>query len=173
MPTKIEYDDSNLQKMWRELEPKHRRQALKGALRREANRVRNIGRGIVAGQFRHGRELAKGLRAVVYKRKAIGFKVTVDGRKTKKKFDDAKQHLRDARKRSMHINSRGVEKPILAWASLGTKSRRTKRGANRGKMREYDFMRRTDSMVTGTVRANLSKAIVESVTKIARKYGAK
>lgn len=178
------YDDSKLQQMWRELEPKRRVQALKGALRAEANRVCRIGRGIIAGQFRHGRQLAGGMRAVVYKKKAVGFKVTVAGKKTKKKFEDKKKHAADARKRSMHVNSRGLEKPVLLWATLGTKMRQTKgrfgwkgyrAGANRGRMNEmrFDFMRRTASMADGTVCANLSRAIVESVTKIAKKYGAK
>ena len=40
MAQSIEYDDKNLQRLFAELEPKRRMQALKGGFRREAYKVR-------------------------------------------------------------------------------------------------------------------------------------
>lgn len=168
MASEFHYDDSNLQKLFSELTPKYRLRAIKGALRGEANRVRKVVVKNVRHDFRPDADLERGVRAVVYKDRP-GFKVTV-------MFTTGK------RAKGMHFNRRKELKPVLFWASLGTGSRRTRgkiglkgyrRGRYTGSMPQYPFMAKSDAETTGTVTANLRKAIVKNVERTAKRYGAK
>ena len=152
-----QYDDTQLQKLFTEMDVKHRKRALKGAFRREANR-----------------DLEKGIRAIVFK-KAAGFRVTIGTKKANRKTGKGEK--------GMHINRQGLKKPVLIWAEGGTEQRKTKtktrvfvrerRGHNTGRMKRYGFMRKTQTDVRDKVTADLRNEIVESVTKTANKYGCK
>lgn len=76
MAQSIEYDDKNLQRLFAELEPKRRMQALKGGFRREANKVRKTAINNLRSSISSNKDLEKGVRAIVFKR-AAGFRVTV------------------------------------------------------------------------------------------------
>ncbi len=174
-----EYDDSNLQRLFAEMDPKRRVQALKGGFRREASRVRKVAVNNLRGSgLRTDRNLESGVRYKVFKRTA-GFKVTIG---TKKAGKNGKGEA------GFHTNRRGLKKPILIWAELGTEERRTKsnggrhtrlftrrlrRGHRTGRMKRYGFMRQTLEDVRDTVTANAHNEIIRSVERTAKKYGCK
>ena len=83
MARSVAYDDRNLQQLFAELEPKRRLQAIKGGFRREANKVRKTAINNLRNSVRSNKDLEKGVRAIVFKRKA-GFRVTVGTKKAGK-----------------------------------------------------------------------------------------
>lgn len=176
-----QYDDTQLQKLFTDMDVKHRKKALKGAFRREANQVRrtainNLRSGTTKkGQpFHSSRDLEKGIRAIVFKKKA-GFRVTIGTKKANRKTGKGEK--------GMHLNRQGLKKPVLIWAEGGTDKRFTKsktrifvrerKGHYTGIMKRYAFMRKTQTDVRDKVTADLRNEIVESVTKTASKYGCK
>ena len=173
MARQIDYDDRNLQQLFAELEPKRRLQAVKGGFRKEANRVRKTAINNLRSSIRTDKDLEKGVRAIVFKRKA-GFRVTVGTKAGKNGKGEA----------GFHTNRQGLKKPILIWAEDGTAERETKpkqgtrrrasreREAHRtGKMRRYGFMAQTLNGVRDTVTQDIRDLVTENVTKIAEKYG--
>lgn len=176
MARDIDYDDRNLQQLFADLEPKRRLQAVKGGFRREANRVRKTAINNLRSSIRTDKDLEKGVRAIVFKRKA-GFRVTVG---TKKAGKNGKGEA------GFHTNRQGLKKPILIWAEDGTEERKTKpkqgtrrraarlRASHRtGRMKRYGFMAQTLSSVRDTVTANIHEMVTENVQKVAKKYGCK
>lgn len=171
----ITYDDSNLMKLFRELSPENRLKAIKGALRRQASKVRRTAVNNLRGSIRSQNDqkgLESGVRAVVFKRKA-GFRVTVGTKAGSKKTGKGE--------RGIHTNRRGLKKPVLIWAEEGTKERHTKtatkiftrsrKGHSTGRMKRYGFLRKTLNEVRGTVTDSLHNEIIQSVTRISKKYG--
>ena len=169
----IQYDDEDLQRLFAEMDTKKRLKALKGAFRRGANRVRKTALNNLRGSIRTDKDLERGVRAVVFKRKA-GFRVTIG---TKKAGKTGKEY-------GFHINRRGLKKPVLIWAEAGTKWRRTKSkqrfkangkwrtaGTHRGFMKRYGFMQKTAADVRDSVTDNLHNEVINSVRKVAKKYG--
>lgn len=168
----VEYDDSNLQRLFAEMEPRRRAQALRGGFRKAANDVRKKAVANLRSSLQSNKDLEKGIRAAVFKRKA-GFRVTIGTKKAGK----------DGRGESgMHLNRQGLKKPVLIWAEAGTKERRTKsngrhrfqrmRAAHRtGRMQAYGFMDKTRSQVRETISADIRKQVTENVERIAKKYG--
>lgn len=176
MDRDIDYDDRNLQQLFADLEPKRRLQAVKGGFRKEANRVRKTAINNLRSSIRTDKDLEKGVRAIVFKRKA-GFRVTVG---TKKAGKNGKGEA------GFHTNRQGLKKPILIWAEDGTEERKTKpkqgtrrraarlRASHRtGRMKRYGFMAQTLSSVRDTVTANIHEMVTENVQKVAKKYGCK
>lgn len=176
MARDINYDDRNLQRLFADMEPKRRLQAIKGGFRKEANLVRKTAINNLRNSIRTDKDLEKGVRAIVFKRKA-GFRVTVG---TKKANKSGKGEA------GFHTNRQGLKKPVLIWAEEGTDERRTKpkqgtrRRASRlrashrtGRMRRYGFMAQTLRSVRDTVTDNVHKMVTENIEKIAKKYGCK
>lgn len=177
MAEEVQYNDRNLQQLFAEMEPKRRLQALKGGFRKEANQIRKTAINNLRGSgIRSDKDLEKGIRAIVFRRKA-GFRVTVG---TKQAGKNGKGEA------GYHTNRQGLKKPILIWAEMGTDERRTKskqgtrlradrkRSAHRtGSMRRYGYMEKTLNGVRDTVTDDLHKLVTENVEKIAKKYGCK
>lgn len=176
MAKDIDYDDRNLQRLFADMEPKRRLQAIKGGFRKEANLVRKTAINNLRNSIRTDKDLEKGVRAIVFKRKA-GFRVTVG---TKKASKSGKGEA------GFHTNRQGLKKPVLIWAEDGTDERRTKpkqgtrRRASRlrashptGRMKRYGFMAQTLRSVRDTVTDNVHKMVTDNVEKIAKKYGCK
>lgn len=176
MAQSIDYDDKNLQRLFAELEPKRRLQAIKGGFRREANQVRKTAINNLRSSIQSNKDLEKGVRAIVFKRKA-GFRVTVG---TKRAGKNGKGEA------GFHTNRQGLKKPVLIWAEEGTAERKTKpkqgtrrraarlRASHRtGRMKRYGFMAQTLSSVRDTVTADIQKMVTENVEQVAKKYGCK
>lgn len=176
MARSIDYDDKNLQRLFAELEPKRRLQAIKGGFRREANQVRKTAINNLRSSIQSNKDLEKGVRAIVFKRKA-GFRVTVG---TKRAGKNGKGEA------GFHTNRQGLKKPVLIWAEEGTAERKTKpkqgtrrraarlRASHRtGRMKRYGFMAQTLSSVRDTVTADIQKMVTENVEQVAKKYGCK
>lgn len=176
MAKDIDYDDRNLQRLFADMEPKRRLQAIKGGFRKEANLVRKTAINNLRNSIRTDKDLEKGVRAIVFKRKA-GFRVTAG---TKKANKSGKGEA------GFHTNRQGLKKPVLIWAEDGTDERRTKpkqgtrRRASRlrashptGRMKRYGFMAQTLRSVRDTVTDNVHKMVTDNVEKIAKKYGCK
>ena len=102
-----QYDDTQLQKLFTEMDVKHRKRALKGAFRREANQVRRTAINNLRSSLHSNRDLEKGIRAIVFK-KAAGFRVTIGTKKANRKTGKGDK--------GMHINRQGLKKPVLIWA---------------------------------------------------------
>ena len=74
----------------------------------------------------------------------------------------------------MHRNRRGLLKPVLQWAELGTKDRKTKRGGfNRGKMPAYGFMTAVEDKVIADAERDLCPEVEKAVDEAAAKAGLK
>lgn len=170
----VTYDDGNLQRLFAELEPRRRTQALKGGIRRTANNVRKKAVGNLREAIHADKDLEKGVRAIVFKQK-VGFRVTIGTRKANKNGKG---------EAGMHTNRRGLKKPVLIWAEEGTKTRTTKNGGgkraeryraahNTGAMPRFGFMRKTRDQVRDTVTEDIHNMVSENVTRIAKKYGCK
>lgn len=169
----MQYDDRELQRLFAEMDTKQRLRALKGAFRRAANQVRKTAINNLRGSIRSDRDLERGVRAVVFKRKA-GFRVTIG---TKKAGKSGKEY-------GYHTNRRGLKKPVLIWAEAGTKWRKAKgkskftangkwftAGKHRGFMKRYGFMQKTLSDVRDSVTDSLHDEVINSVKKVAKKHG--
>lgn len=176
MARTIDYNDENLQRLFAELEPKRRLQAIKGGFRRAANQVRKTAINNLRSSIQSNKDLEKGVRAIVFKRKA-GFRVTVG---TKRAGKNGKGEA------GFHTNRQGLKKPVLIWAEEGTKERQTKpkKGTRRraarlrashrtGRMKRYGFMAQTLTSVRDTVTTNIHEMVAENVQKVAEKYGCK
>ena len=176
MARTIDYNDENLQRLFAELEPKRRLQAIKGGFRREANQVRKTAINNLRSSIQSNKDLEKGVRAIVFKRKA-GFRVTVG---TKRAGKNGKGEA------GFHTNRQGLKKPVLIWAEEGTAERKTKpkqgtrrraarlRASHRtGRMKRYGFMAQTLTSVRDTVTNNIHEMVAENVQQIAKKYGCK
>lgn len=174
MAAEVKYDDGNLQRLFADLEPRRRTQALKGGFRKVANEVRKKAVGNLRSAIRTDKDLERGVRAVVFKRKA-GFRVTIG---TKKAGKNGKGEA------GMHTNRQGLKKPVLIWAEMGTKQRTTKNGGGRraaryraahftGSMPRFGFMEKTRNEVRDTVTTDMQKMVTENVERIAKKYGCK
>ena len=176
MARTIDYNDENLQRLFAELEPKRRLQAIKGGFRIEANQVRKTAINNLRSSIQSNKDLEKGVRAIVFKRKA-GFRVTVG---TKRAGKNGKGEA------GFHTNRQGLKKPVLIWAEEGTKERQTKpkqgtrrraarlRASHRtGRMKRYGFMAQTLTSVRDTVTTNIHEMVAENIQKVAKKYGCK
>lgn len=176
MARSIDYNDENLQRLFAELKPKRRLQAIKGGFRREANQVRKTAINNLRSSIQSNKDLEKGVRAIVFKRKA-GFRVTVG---TKRAGKNGKGEA------GFHTNRQGLKKPILIWAEEGTKNRKTKpkQGTRRraarlrashstGQMKRYGFMAQTLRSVRDTVTNDIHEMVTDNVQKVAEKYGCK
>lgn len=174
----MQYDDSNLYKLFEQLEPKARFKALKGAFRRAANQVRRVAVTNLRGTgINHTTALSRGIRALVFKRKA-GFRVTVGSKKANKQGKG---------ERGMYMTRTQGKKPVLIWVEDGTNVRKTKTrvktkgtgrkrsasGFGRGRMKRYGFMNKTSLQVSGSVTDTLHKEIIDNVQRVAKKYGCK
>lgn len=167
------YDDSNLERLFAELDPKQRLKALKGGFRRTANEVRKIAVGnLRSSGINSNRQLEKGIRALVFKRKA-GFRVAIGG----SMYVSRGIRKREAKKEALgipYIPSKG--KPVLTFAEGGTAPRRQRIrigrwGHRTGLMPRYAFMEKTLEEVRGSVTERLHAQIRENVQKVALKYG--
>lgn len=169
-----QYDDTQLQKLFTDMDVKHRKRALKGAFKREANQVRKTAINNLRSSLHSNRDLEKGIRAIVFKDKA-GFRVTIGTKKANRKTGKGEK--------GMHLNRQGLKKPVLIWAEGGTEQRRTKtktkvfvrerKGHNTGRMKRYGFMRKTKTDVADKVTEDLRNEITKSIEKTASKYGCK
>ncbi len=176
MSATLDYNDGNLQQLFADLEPKRRVQALKGGFRKESNKVRKTAVNNLRSSLHSNKDLEKGVRAIVFKRKA-GFRVTVG---TKRANKDGKGEA------GYHTNRQGLKKPILIWAEMGTAERKTKpkKGTRRraarlrsshstGRMRRYGYMEQTLNDVRGKVTADIHEMVTDNVIRVAKKYGCK
>lgn len=165
---KIEYNDENLQRLITVMAPGQRLKILKGAFRREANNVRKVAVNNLRAGLQSNKDLEKGIRALVFKRKA-GFRVTIGSK--------AKRYKRGKEKETwtgfgFHTNRHGKKKPVLIWAEEGTQWRRTKKHST-GRMKRYGFMQKTLTEVEAGVTDRVHKNISRSLIGIAKKYGCK
>ena len=148
------------------LDLRAQRKALRGAMRREGNRLKKSATanlessGIGTGTKRR---LAKGIIVRVYpERMGAGFMVSV------------KPH----RKKGYHLNRQGKEKPVLMWAEEGTGQRKTRsqskffvrkrKGHATGRMKPYRFLSRAESNAT-SVEANLFRDFQANLDKALKK----
>lgn len=151
------------------LDLKDQRKAMRGAIRREGNRLKKhaiielqssgIGQGTK-------QRLSKGIRIRVYPDKfGAGFMLSV------------KPH----KKQGYHKNRQDKEKPVLMWAEDGTKYRKTKtktkvfvrkrKGHVTWRMKRYGFMRKTDEQATRIVEQNLFSNFQKNLERATRKKG--
>lgn len=188
------YDDSRLNAFFAELDPKKRKAALKGGIRRCANKVkRQAVSNLRTATNPRGRKLNastgldKGIRALVYKKKAAGFRVTIGTKFNKRNPGKSKGYHRNRAWRKAQAAGksegalRSMEKPVLLWAESGTKGRKTKtktrvfvrkkKGHSTGKMPAYLFMKKTKDQMKDKITEEMRTGIREYMTNLARKHG--
>ena len=97
------------------------------------------------------------------------------------------------RRKGIHLNRQNMEKPVLMWAEDGTRYRKAGRrissffgksrftgkkirqyvrgGANRGKMKRYAFLAKTEQQTADSVETNLFNNLQDHIERAARKQG--
>ena len=185
----LTYDDSNLFRLFEELDPKARKKAIRSALRSTATKVRKEAvRNLKSSVGTNGKRLSdstglsKGIRRLIYKDK-LGFRVTIGTKGGKKPsgFHKTRAYRRAAARGASADRLRSMEKPVLLWAENGTRLRKTKTqtrifrrsrsGHSTGQMPRYGFMEKTKTDMTPKVTEELRASIVRSIEKAAKKYG--
>lgn len=169
--------------VYKALDPKDQRKAMRSAMRREGNRLKKAAvsnleqSGIGQGTKR---SLSKGIYLRVYPENkcGLGFMVSV------------KPH---GRRKGIHLNRQNKEKPVLMWAEDGTSLRHVGRrifsffgksrftgkkirqylrgGASRGKMKRYAYLAKTEQQTADSVETNLFNDLQKNVEGAARKQG--
>jgi len=168
--------------VFKALDPKAQRKAMKSAMRREGNRLKKAAvDNLQQSGIGHGtkRSLSSGIYVRTYPdRYGLGFMVSV------------RPH---GKRKGIHLNRQGREKPVLMWAEDGTRQRHVGRrlsmftsksrftgkrikqylrgGANRGKMKRYAFLAKTEQQTANSVESNLFNDLQANVEKAARKQG--
>lgn len=161
----FEYDDSNLQHLISEMQPKRRLQAMRGGFRKGAKLLRDAVVRELRSSIHSNKDLEKGVRALALKRKA-GFRVTVGTKLANK---------RGKGEAGFHTNRQGLKKPILVWADMGTAERKTKvgkkRGHSTGRMKRYSIIEKGSNAVSDTISEDVSNLITSEIQRVAKKYG--
>lgn len=168
--------------VYKALNVKDQRKALRSSMRKEGNRLKKIA---VSNLSQSGigqgtrRSLSSGIYVRTYPdRYGLGFMVSV------------KPH---GKRKGIHLNRQNREKPVLMWAEDGTRFRRVGRrvasffgksrftgkkvrqylrgGASRGKMQRYAFLAKTEQQTGDSVETNLFENLQKNVEKAARKQG--
>ena len=169
----VKYDDSQLQKLFMELEPKRRLQAIKGGIRREARQVRKQAvTNLKATGVHVNKQMEKNVRAEVF-RKRPGFRVTV-----------ATKQKKSAKNKRLGYSTGGKPYELVdIWLENGTPERKTKpKGIKRrtwvkrkahatGRIKHHGYMLKTLREVRGQVTDDLHKEVINNVLKTAKKYG--
>lgn len=170
------YDDSQLQALWAQMQPKERKKALKGAFRRTGNVLKREVVKQIRGKVQSNRELEKGVRVLVFKRKA-GFRVTLgEDRKGRKGVYASKKKNRQSR-----------EVPVLRFMDTGTNSRVRRRtlyrggrkkkyafvptAPSRGRLQAGNFIEGARTSYGASVTQELMDELREQTLKTAKKYG--
>jgi hypothetical protein len=79
--------------------------------------------------------------------------------------------------KSMHLNRRGVKKPILMWAEEGTDRRysrsksKNKKRTYHGRMPAYGFLEKAEPEMYSTVESDLVVDVSSAVEAVAKKCG--
>lgn len=194
----ISYDDSNLRALCGQMTPQKRWMVYRNSMRRCGTKIKKVARqNLMATGVHNARQLARGLHSGLYRYKIhktylyAGFYVTTH----KGKY--ASRQNQNTRKRSKHGSSRSEipELPILRWIETGTDYRRVGRrgnklngparfkvGAhkwfrarydNRGRLKGFGFMAKTQAQTQDSVTAQIRSEVLESVKRLAQKYGCK
>lgn len=172
----IHYDDTQLRKLFDELQPKNQARVFRAAFRSVARKLRKEAvKELTAARLPSGRGLhnastiARGLRTRGFSGKKFGFAVTASSQ--------------SAKGRGMYCNSRGELKPILRWMEEGTRGRRTRKSyiSSRrrvtphftGHLTPLKFMRDAVLANADNIAPDLNEQMRQAVVKIARKYGSR
>lgn len=167
MARTIEYDDDRFRRMWVQMSPRRRMQALKGHYRIAGRKFRNAAISELRRSGIHtSRDLEKGVRLLVF-RNTPGFRVTVG---TKGRGKGAKGY---------HTNRRGLEKPVLMWAEDGTMQRARRRNRRRslrsmaatGRMPALLFLEKAKQSQAATINDEIKNYLMTSTQRIALRYG--
>ena len=158
----IDLEATRAQATWTELmkqmSQRQLRNALKSGYRKANNEALKIARQKLGETSLHVMgntgDWKRGVRGYIYS-KGGGFMATVKGRGQK----------------SMHVNRRGKEKPVLMWAEEGTKPRKRRNGGNSGHMRAYNFMRDSEAAMYRKVEEVLAPELEKAVYRAAQKAG--
>ena len=151
-----------LQQVEAELSTRELRRAIKGSLNKEAKRVRRSAASYLrssavykGGKLHNASAVAKGIRAKVYKDYS-GFIVAANPYK----------------KVGFHKNRRGLLKPVLMWANMGTQER-TRKGAkgSNGSMAAIDFIKKAENQAVPSSVRNIVVNYQNNVVKIIRRHG--
>ncbi len=168
--------------VYKALDQTTHRKAMRSAMRREGNALKkaavsNLGQSGIGGGTK--RSLSSGIYVRTYPdRYGLGFMVSV------------KPH---GKRKGIHLNRQGREKPVLMWAEDGTRLRHVGRrissvfgksrftgkkirqyvrgGASRGKMKRYAFLAKTEQQTGASVEGNLFTSFQRSLERAARKQG--
>lgn len=171
MDAEFKYDDSNLQKLFKELEPKERIKSLRAVFRIAGNKVRKTTVAIIRQSVNSNKELEKGVKVRLWKEVA-GFRVTVgSGKYHSKRF----------------TGSSAREVPVLRWLDTGTDDRSTggrkvkgfkrlfsrkgSKGHATGRLKRYAFMAKTKGQTESSVTTYVRDATVLIIKRLAKKYG--
>lgn len=168
--------------VFKALNLKDQRKAMRSAMRKEGNRLKkNAVSNLASSGIGQGtkRSLSSGIYVRTYPdRYGLGFMVSLQPH---------------GRRKGVHLNRQGKEKPVLMWAEEGTRQRHVGRrissvfsksrfsgkkirqylrgGANRGKMRRYAFLAKTEQQTAGSVETNLFGAFQQNLERSAKKQG--
>lgn len=158
----FEYDDRRLQLLFGQFQPGKRRQMLRGALRKVGRELLKSVRGkIRESELRDAAELARGARMRLTRTQPYGFYVSVGALKGSKK----------SRGTGMHVNRRGLAKPILMWMEDGTDSRYTGKKRYRGSIEAHGFLAEAAAGFRTGMNDSFRRSVGAEIIRIAEKNG--
>ncbi len=170
--------------VWKALDAKEQRKAMRGAMRKEANNIKKAAQDAMsASGVGLGRksDLRKSIYARVYPNKyGLGFMASVTPHG----------------KRGIHTNRYGKEKPVAMWLESGVPEKQSVRrvgkrihgwrtitrtgrkgrayersGHSTGKVKGYGFMAKAESQTASGVEDRLFDTLENNINKAARKHG--
>lgn len=196
MAQDIYYDDTNLQRLFEQLTPEQRRKSFRGAMLRAGSALKKAATTQLRSKMKAppSPELEKGIRRVVYKKKALGFRVTVGTKRKRRNGKGSDQGFYLSRRRGKNITDARERtrqgKPALIWLEEGTAMRSTgtkgkstnkawekyrKKGkkVNRGRVAPLKFMEAAKRQAMPGITDRVHNEITRSVLRTAKKYGCK
>ena len=167
MNMELTCDTRRLWAMLRELEPRRRRQALKGGIRKASQEVRRTAiANLRASGLRSNAKVEAGVRNVVFRNK-VGFRVTIGTKAAKKDYSSMSGGELAKAKAKARLRI------VPLWAEGGTQPRSTAKGYYRGFMGDYRFMEKTEGDVDGKVTGMMHRNITENIERTVKKYGSR
>lgn len=177
MSASMTYDDTRLRSLIDSLTPEQRYKAARRGIQRMARKVRQAVISAMRSKIKSNKELERAVRSMVYKKKAVGFRVTVG-------------ESRGKRSKGYYYSEHSKrEVPLGRWLDTGTKPRTTamgfmsrgvlhaftngRKGHSTGTLPRYGFIAEADQQVYAEVTDGLTAEIIKAIEETAKKYGCK
>lgn len=176
----VKIDAENLVRLIESVDPKIQVRMIKRAYRAEGQRWKKEAINLFSTKnLNNAASIAKsGIRNFITRYGPAGFGLTVRTKKQKfstlKMGDGMKLKVRGFKTKGMHTNRRGLDKPLALWFNAGTDDRyKRSTRAYTGRIDALGVLAESQDKEFAVSAVNVRKALIESLLKETKKYGAK